>query len=243
MDMESQGDGILNSVGGFTLSLDNTTFDSSKEQSLTFSITDKSGDAITKFETEQTKKMHLILERSDLSGYQHVHPTESSDGKWAIPVTFPNGGTWRVIADFIPSVDGKAGIRTVLGADIEVSGDKTEIELPEPSTTVEVDGFSVSMSGTPGIGEDKKLTFTVSKDKKAVDDLQTYLGAFGHLVALRKGDLSYTHLHPVDEASGGKGGPDIKFSASVPSSATYRLYFQFADSTGEVHTAGFTIVI
>lgn len=45
-----------------------------------------------------------------------------------------------------------------------------------------------------------------------VTDLKPYVGAFGHLVALRAGDLAYLHVHP-DGAPGdgrtapGPGGP------------------------------------
>ena len=40
------------------------------------------------------------------------------------------------------------------------------------------------------------LTLTVTKDGQPVTDLQPYLGAYGHLVALRAGDLAYLHVHP-----------------------------------------------
>ncbi len=36
----------------------------------------------------------------------------------------------------------------------------------------------------------------VSRDGEPVNDLQPYLGAYGHLVALRSGDLAYLHVHP-----------------------------------------------
>lgn len=32
-----------------------------------------------------------------------------------------------------------------------------------------------------------------------VTDLQEYLAAYGHLVALRQGDLAYLHVHPDDQ--------------------------------------------
>ena len=44
-------------------------------------------------------------------------------------------------------------------------------------------------------------------------DLQPYLAAYGHLVALRQGDLAYLHVHPDGEPGDGrtKAGPDIVF--------------------------------
>ncbi len=73
-------------------------------------------------------------------------------------------------------------------------------------------------------------------------NLQPYLGAYGHLVALRSGDLAYLHVHPNGEPGDGatKPGPEISFTATAPSSGTYRLFLDFKHE-GEVHTAAFTV--
>ena len=44
-------------------------------------------------------------------------------------------------------------------------------------------------------------------------DLQPYLGAYGHLVALRDGDLAYLHVHPGEH---GDGRARVGFDAEVP---------------------------
>ncbi len=67
-------------------------------------------------------------------------------------------------------------------------------------------------------------------------DLQRYLGAFGHLVALRAGDLAYLHVHPEESV---KAGPEITFYAEVPSGGDYRLFLDFQHD-GKVRTADFT---
>ena len=66
-------------------------------------------------------------------------------------------------------------------------------------------------------------------------DLEPYLGALGHLVAIRDGDLAYLHVHPLDEADGA-GGPQVRFAVEVPTAGTYGLFFDFAHG-GEVRTA------
>ena len=58
-------------------------------------------------------------------------------------------------------------------------------------------------------------------------DLQPYLGALGHLVAIRDGDLAYLHVHPLDEADG-PGGPQVRFAVEVPTAGTYGLFFDFS---------------
>ena len=58
------------------------------------------------------------------------------------------------------------------------------------------------------------LTATVSRDGEPVTDLQPYLGAYGHLVALRDGDLGYLHVHPEGDTG---PGPEIAFGTEFPS--------------------------
>ena len=86
------------------------------------------------------------------------------------------------------------------------------------------------------------LTLTVSRHGAPVTDLQPYLGAYGHLVTLREGDLAYLHVHPGGEPGDGqtKPGPDVEFGAEVPSAGRYHLYLDFRHD-GVVRTAPFTL--
>ncbi len=101
-----------------------------------------------------------------------------------------------------------------------------------------VDGYRVRMDGDLSTGG-SEVSFTISKDGKPVADLQPYLGAYGHLVALRSSDLSYLHVHPEGEVGSTPAGPKAAFHAQAPSVAAYRLYLDFAHN-GKVHTAEFT---
>ena len=60
------------------------------------------------------------------------------------------------------------------------------------------------------------LTATVIRDGEPVTDLQPYLGAYGHLVSLRDGDLGYLHVHPDDDTG---PGPEISFGTEFPAPA------------------------
>jgi hypothetical protein len=100
----------------------------------------------------------------------------------------------------------------------------------------------VHLDGDLSAGADARLTLSVERDGEPVTDLQPYLGAYGHLVALRAGDLAYLHVHP--DGSPGDGttqpGPDVVFYAAVPSAGTYHLYLDFKHH-GVVRTAAFTV--
>ena len=94
------------------------------------------------------------------------------------------------------------------------------------------DGYAVALRR-----DGDRLTFEISKDDRGVTDLQPYLGAYGHLVALRAGDLAYTHVHPLAGS-----GREISFRATFPGPGLYRLFLQFQRG-GAVRLATMTIEV
>jgi hypothetical protein len=106
------------------------------------------------------------------------------------------------------------------------------VEAPNPGAearTEVVDGYTVTVDGTLTPGKHSALALRIAKDGIPVTDLQPYLGAYGHLVALREGDLAYLHVHPGGEPGDGttQPGPEIQFGAEVPSTSRYHLYLDF----------------
>jgi hypothetical protein len=186
------------------------------------------------------KRLHLVVVRRDLSGFRHAHPTLGEDGVWRIRLTFTAAGTYRAFADFTPT----KGEATTLGVDVPVAGSFQPAALPAPTTVARVDGYTVTMRGRPKAGESSMLTFQVQRGGRAVTDLQPYLGSYGHLVALRGGDLAYLHVHPDGSPGDGRtaSGPDVGFHVEAPTAGAYRLYLDF-QSDGSVHTAEFTVYV
>ena len=84
----------------------------------------------------------------------------------------------------------------------------------------------------------------MQRDGRPVTDLQPYLGAYGHLVVLRDGDLAYLHVHPAAPQDGTTPaqGPHVRFVTTAPSAGTYRLFLDFRHGS-VVRTAAFTVVI
>lgn len=192
-----------------------------------FRITGSDGRAVTAFDTVHDKPLHLIVVRRDLSGFQHVHPVMAADGTWRAPLTLDDGGPWRVYADFTPT----GGTASVLAADLTVPGAQQARALPEPAASTVVDGYTVRLSTHDGV------SLRVERDGRPVTDLQPYLGAAGHLVAIAQRDLAYLHVHPQDPAT---GGPDVRFAVEGATDGAQRLYFQFRHGDA-VHTAEFTV--
>jgi hypothetical protein len=218
--------GLAVSDDGLTLELARTSATRGERFDLAFRIVDRRGRTVRDFDVEHTKRMHFIVVRRDMTGFQHLHPTENADGTWSVPVTLRDAGSYRVFADF--SVDGKPH---TLADDLTVDGTVRSQELPAPVDSVEVDGLRVSLTeGASGAGAESELAFGMTRDGKPVA-VEQYLGAKGHLVALRQGDLAFLHVHP-DESS-------FKFMAEFPTAGRYRLFLQF-QIDGRVHTAAFT---
>jgi len=223
-------DGTRTSADGLALELDAATPVAGQAETWTLRVLDAEGMPVTHFERDQTKLMHLIVVRD---GYQHLHPALKPNGDFVVPVTLAQPGRYRVIADFTTG-----GKRYPLGVDITVPGKVKRVPMPSPSSTSSVDGFSVtSAHGALKAGREEQLTFSVARSSRPVTDLQPYLGTYGHLVALRKPDLAYSHIHPVaDDRRAGT----ITFDAEFPAAGTYRLFLQFR-AEGAVHTASFTV--
>jgi hypothetical protein len=112
----------------------------------------------------------------------------------------------------------------------------------QTTRTATVDGYTVELTGDLVAGEHSMMKLRVTRDGRPVTDLQPYLGAYGHLVALRGGDLAYLHVHPDGEPGDGKteSGPAVEFGAEVPSGGTYHLYLDFKHD-GRVRTAQFQL--
>lgn len=229
--------GLMVSQAGYTLVLDESTTTAGAGVLLSFTVEGPDGSAVTAFDVAHEKQLHLIAVRRDFSGFQHVHPTMDADGRWTTPLDL-TAGQWRIFADFTAT----GGDPLTLGTDLVVPG-KYE---PEPTTTqtrtAVVDGYEVTIGGDLTPGSESELTLTVTRDGSPVTDLEPYLGSYGHLVALRAGDLAYLHVHPegVPDDGSTEPGPDVVFFAAVPSPGDYHLYLDFLHE-GEVRTAAFTL--
>jgi hypothetical protein len=226
--------GLSVSAGGYTLRAMPTVFEAGREETFGVRILDRTGRGVRNLDEQHERLMHLIVVRRDLTHYQHLHPSLDEDGSWSVPLTLPEPGVYRAFVDF--SVD---GVPLTLGVDLTAPGDLRIEPLPDPTNAVRTeDGYEVALeaeTSTPETGS--SLIFHIERGGMEVEDLEPYLGALGHLVALREGDLAYLHVHPT-----GGAGARIEFHTEFPSQGRYRLFLQFAHA-GVVRTAAFTVEI
>ena len=201
----SEPAGLAVEAAGLRLIIDRTRLAAGAREELRFRVVDEDGTALREFQTEHERRMHLIVVRRDLTGFQHLHPRMSSDGTWAAPLELEDAGSYRVFADF------KSNERShTLGADMHVAGAFEPAAVPPVSDRGDAtDGYEARLTEHDG-----ELRFAIFAGGRRVRDIEPYLGARGHLVALREGDLAFLHVHPESEAT---EGADIRFRAEYPS--------------------------
>src|SRR3954453_19696043 len=226
-------DGRTAHLAGLTLRPTTATLARGASATWRFRIVDCDGDALRSYTRENGKRLHLIVVRSDLTAYQHLHPRLGRDGTWSVDVAARRPGRYRAIADFVTRER-----KFVLGTTLTVPGRATPTALAAASEHAAVDRYDVELE-RPAVlraGEEAQLTFRISRRGRPVRDLEPYLGAYGHLVALHAPDLAYSHVHPdgEDRAAGA-----ITFDTELSRRGRYRLFLQF-QTAGRVHTVAFT---
>jgi hypothetical protein len=231
--------GLMVSQDGYTFRLARSRVSAGKAVPVSFTIDGPDGKPVTEYDVEHEKELHLIAVRRDFSGFQHVHPERAEDGTWATSLDL-TAGEWRLFADF--KATGAEAI--TLGNDLAVRGSYRPEPPASETRTARVDGYTVTLEGNLSVGEEARLTLRVTRDGAPVTDLEPYLGAYGHLVALRSGDLAYLHVHPEGIPGDGEteSGPDVVFFTQVPSPGRYHLYLNFKHR-GVVRTAAFTLTV
>jgi hypothetical protein len=192
------------------------------ETDLRFTVRTPNGDTLTDYPEAHGARLHLVVIRPDLSGFQHLHPDIDAEGVISIADRFD--GAHQFFFDFVA---GDTDTALVLGAMVDDEQTVDEVALPPVADQVTVDDTAVRRDG---------LTFTArATTGEAVDGLQPYLGQPAHLVAVRADDLAYSHLHAAE------GQPDgvFRFEGEL-TPGTYRVFVQFG-LDDEVVTAAFTV--
>jgi len=225
-----------------------------------------SGDAIKKFEVVHERQYHLFLISQDMEYFQHIHPEEQADGTWSIDVTLPKAGYYKVLSDFMPTGGASQFIARPLvtaGYAGDLEGDSAHL-VPDAVSSKTVDGMTATLAYDPatfssGVYGHLNFHLTDAASGQPINDLQTYLGAFGHTLIMSEDMVDYVHSHPLDilakaDDDGGppqfliapgadleklRGGPDVTFEGLMPKPGRYRAWTQFRRND-KIYTFAFT---
>jgi hypothetical protein len=225
--------GLSASVDGYTLTAVEPELEPGDDQFVELTITGPDGGPVGELDKVDGVPLHLVAVRQDLTGFQHITPTQGvARSWWAVLNLSP--GPWRVIVELQPAALGR---RISLAGDFTVPGDYRPEPLPPPADQTVVDGLVVWRSGALTTRDSDRILFTVTEGGRPVADLQPVHDALGHAVIIRPDDLGYRHLHAVPTAG---RGPNLEFEGGVPARGTYRVFVEF--SRGErLYVAAYTV--
>jgi hypothetical protein len=228
-EVASPADGLAVAANGLRLHAAATDLPADRVVPFSFRILGRDNAPVRDFDVLHEKRMHLIVTSRDLAEFQHVHPTLGADGTWRADLSALRPGAYRAFADF-----STGGRPSTLGVDLTVPGRATPKPLPAARHDVRSGDVTFSLHPNPiVVGREASLEFEVTRGGTPVP-VGRYLGARGHLVILREGDLAYLHTHADDDA--------LRFSTTFQSAGRYRAFLQVLVD-GAVRTAAFTVEI
>jgi hypothetical protein len=240
------GDGLSDSHDGYRIEAVTLPTGRGPAVPVAFRILGPDGLPATGYQLVQAKTLHLYLIRDDLHHYQHLHPTLAG-GVWSTAVGIPDGGAYRLYAEFTPEGRAGTGHPTVLGLPFVIPGDTTFVPVPAPAPGADAGGYTVTRAdGVAHLraGKSEILRLRVTDPAGApARALEQYLGAYAHMSAFEVLTQGLVHLHPAVPAAGGPP-PDgvLTFHAQFANRGEQRLFLQF-QAGGQLRQAAFTVFV
>ncbi len=228
------GDGTRDYEVGYTLTGVSLPKKAATPGSVSFQIKTYDGPPLTDYITEQTKDLHLYVVRTDLTVFRHLHPTLGRDGTWSAPVTLPEPGDYRVIAEFVARDEGGNGDHLMLGTTATIPGAWTPAEVG--ASTVGHDGIvSVQVDGDLAVGPSGRLDIVVRDAHGRPVKLGSYLGTFAHMTGFHIQSGAVVHMHPLGQPEVDDTSTRLSFHTQFERPGEYLCYVQVRVD-GFVHT-------
>lgn len=168
---------------------------------LSFTVKDRQGAVVKDLSIVHEKPMHLLVVSKDLAEFYHIHPEQQADGSYRVAHVFPNGGDYKLYADFTP----KEAAQVVEQIEVRVGGgERARIALvPDQTLEKTVEGLKVVMKPSQEIkaGQELMLDFQAfdARTNKPATDLQNYLGELAHFVIISEDMRDFVHAHPMSK--------------------------------------------
>jgi hypothetical protein len=186
---------------------------------------------VVDFDVQHEKLMHLFLVSSDLARFAHEHPEPEGGGVFRLRYRFPAPGQYRIFADVAPKDAGSQVLSATLSVgEGPVAAASPAVKAPESRVTL-----SLPEGGVPA-GRTVTVTATLTDTSgRAIQDLEPWLGAMGHLLLVHTDAATFAHAHPDDREPGVGQDGRIPFLVRVPKPGRYKGWIQF-QRHGKVET-------
>jgi Cu+-exporting ATPase len=207
-----------------------------EQATLRFSVKDDAGRVVSDLPYAHEQAMHVMIVSRDLRHFAHVHPSVEGES-FRLEHTFSEGGEYVVVVDYQEPGRGQV----VDKHRVEVEGPtRASAPLEESTREHRADGIQLSMMIDRELraGEGAMLRFTVTDAEtgEPVDDLELYLGARAHFMALSEDGEKFVHIHALecDRPSA------LSAHAVFPQQGLYKLWVQ-VQRRGAVVTVPFVL--
>ena len=145
-----------------------------EQTELSFTVKNEKGEIVKDLPLAHEKPMHLLVVSEDLAEFYHIHPEVAADGAYKVSFTLPNGGNYKLYADYTP----KDSTQVVENFMVKVAGtERAKVELKaDEKLEKTVDGIKVVMKPDAELiaGKELMLNFKVFDEKtnKPITDLE-----------------------------------------------------------------------
>lgn len=208
--------------------------------------------------------MHMFIVSEDLGYFAHVHPSDEGGGRYSVTNTLPSPGRYVLFNNFV-GLDGNTQTERNVVSTVEAPTAAAPATLaPDLGTSRQVDGLTVTMKANASkVRRRVPTTFTLSvqKDGRPVTDLEPYLGAACHVVAISADARQFVHTHGDVEGGAMAGdmgtmagtamvmptpparfGPNLQFTHTFMQPGMHRVWVQFKRG-GAVMTVAYNVQV
>lgn len=206
------------------------------------------------YDTDMTKKLHMIVVSDDFRTFLHIHPVLQPDGHFTLDQALPKPALYHVYADSTPT--GLA--KQVFRFDVDAGGASPAParDLGERALQAPAGPYVVRLgTGTLRAGTEAHVAIHITENGAPAANLHPYLGALAHAVFLNAADLSYVHAHPMPMGAEGPmnpelmrplpsnaiSAPDMMLHVALTEPGTYKLWLQFRGGS-QLYVAPFVVV-
>ena len=211
-----------------------------REVTFEFAVRDpRTRKPVREFEVMHEKLFHLFVISQDLQFFAHEHPAPLADGRFRFRTVLPKAGEYRLACDFFP----KGGTpqfltRTIFTAGSGLAeGPRLEADVgPKRGVNLSAE---LTMEPAEALAGLETLFFLKVSPREG---LETYLGAWAHLLAASDDLIDVVHDHPLYTYLDQSERPQIQFNLLFPRERMYRVWVQF-QRLGVVNTVAFNVPV
>src|SRR6267142_2538365 len=224
------------------LSIDPAVPHPNERTRLTFGLIDpRTERPVRNLEVVHEKLYHVFVVSQDLTFFLHTHPERAPDEDFHLDVRFPTAGMYRVLSDFYPT----GGTPQLITDTVIVPGGEIALGpkvIAADRTPKDTENAHVVLQTVPERVVARQRTSLRFRLTPA-EGLETYLGAWGHMLAASADLIDMVHGHPIaaiDDCGG--GAKELQFDMAFPRSGVYRIWVQF-QRLGVVNTVAFNVPV